>query len=150
MDLIKLIAGRSNPDLSQKIADHLGLVLVKRKIVDFSNGEIYVEIGENIRGSDVYVIETGAEHDGHSLNDFYVEALQIADACILSGVRSISLIYAIYPYSRSDKKNIPGISSMSSVIAHSLQNVGYSRLITMDIHSPQIQDVIKLPFENLY
>ena len=147
---VKLIAGRSNPPLARKIADYLGLTLVKCKIVDFSNGEVYFEIEENIRGKKVYFIQTGAGAEGRSINDHHVEALQVADACIRSDVDSIGIIYATFPYSRSDKKDKPRVSIMSSVIANGLKEAGYSRIICMDIHSSQTQGVTNIPFDNLY
>ena len=150
MNNVKLIAGRSNPLLARKIADYLGLTLVRCKIVDFSNGEVYFEIKENIRGKKVYFIQTGAGAGGRSINDHHVEALQVADACIRSDVDSIGIIYATFPYSRSDKKDKPRVSIMSSVIANGLKEAGYSRIICMDIHSAQTQGVINVPFDNLY
>lgn len=150
MDKVKLIAGRSNPLLAHKIAEYLQLPLVKCKIVDFSNGEVYFEIQENIRGKTVYFIQTGAGTGGRSINDHHVEALQVADACIRSDVESIGIIYAAFPYARSDKKDKPRVSIMSSVIANGLKEAGYSRIICMDIHAAQTQGVTTLPFDNLY
>ena len=150
MNNVKLIAGRSNPLLAQKIADYLGLPLVKCKIIDFSDGEVYFEIQENIRGAEVYFIQAGAGALGRSINDHHIEALQVADACIRSDVKSVGIIYTTFPYSRSDKKDKPRVSIMSSVMAEGLKHAGYSRVICMDIHSPQTQGVIKLPFDNLY
>jgi ribose-phosphate pyrophosphokinase len=152
MEKVKLIAGRSNPTLAKKIAGYIDVKLVDCQIINFANGEIYVEINENIRGSTVYFIQTGANsYDGtRSINDHYVEALQVADACRRSDVASIGIIYATFPYSRSDKKNKPRVSIMSSVIANGLKNAGYSRIICMDIHAGQTQGVVDLPFDNLY
>ena len=150
MEKVRLIAGRSNPILAQKISDYLNLTLVKCKIVDFSNGEVYFEIQENIRGKKVYFIQTGAGSQERSINDHHVEALQVADACIRSDVESIGIIYAAFPYSRSDKKDRPRVSIMSSVIANGLKEAGYSRIICMDIHAAQTQGVTTLPFDNLY
>jgi ribose-phosphate pyrophosphokinase len=152
MENIRLIGGRSNPNLALGIAKHLGIPLVKCTIIDFANGEIYVEIHENIRGMNVFFVQTGANSaDGtKSINDFYVEALQVADACRRSDVASIGIIYPTFPYARSDKKNKPRVSIMSSVISNGLKNAGFSRIICMDIHAGQIQGCIPLPFDNLY
>lgn len=150
MDKVKLIAGRSNPLLAEKIANYLELSLVKCKIIDFSNGEVYFEIQENIRGKTVYFIQTGSGAGERSINDHHVEALQVADACIRSDVASIGIIYATFPYARSDKKDKPRVSIMSSVIANGLKEAGYSRIICMDIHAAQTQGVTTLPFDNLY
>lgn len=150
MDNIRLIAGRSNPDLANKISQYLGIPLVKTKIIDFANSEIYVEIQENIRGKKIYFIQTGAKFDGRSVNDHHMEALQVADACIRCDVKSIGIIYAMFPYARSDKKDRPRVSTMCSVIANGLKDIGYSRIISSDIHSAQLQSIVQLPFDNLY
>ena len=150
MENIKLIAGRSNPILAQKIADYLELKLVKCKIIDFSNGEVYFEIQENVRGKIVYFIQTGAGDEIRSINDYHVEALQVADACRRSGASSIGIIYATFPYARSDKKDKPRVSIMSAVIANGLKDAGYSRIISMDIHAAQTQGVTTISFDNLY
>lgn len=152
MDKIRIIAGRSNYNLAQKIANYLGLQLVNCTITDFANGEFYVEISENIRGMNVFFIQTGAGSldKRHSINDYYVEALQVADACKRSDVTSVNIIYPLFPYARSDKKNKPRVSIMSSVIANGLKDAGFSRIICMDIHAGQTQGVVKLPFDNLY
>lgn len=150
LDQVRLISGRSNPILARKIAKYLQLPLVKCKIIDFSNGEVYFEIQENIRGKIVYFIQTGAGGGGRSINDHHVEALQVADACIRSDVASIGIVYATFPYARSDKKDKPRVSIMSSVIANGLKEAGYSRIICMDIHAAQTQGVTTLPFDNLY
>jgi ribose-phosphate pyrophosphokinase len=152
METVKLIAGSSNPHLAEEIAKYLNMPLVKCKILMFSNGEIYVDIQENIRRSNIFFIQTGSRSaDGVlSINDHYVEALEVADACIRSDVASIGIIYATFPYARSDKKNKSRVSIMSSVIANGLKNAGYSRIICMDIHAGQTQGVVTLPFDNLY
>lgn len=115
MERIHLIAGRSNLHLAEKIAKCLGIELVKCTISNFANGEIYVEIHENIRGTNVFFIQTGANaSDGScSINDYYVEALEVTDACRRSDAASIGIIYPTFPYARSDKKNKPRVSIMS-------------------------------------
>lgn len=146
---VKLIAGRSNPKLAQEIADYIGIKPIKCKIIDFANKEIYVEIEESIRGHDVYFIQTGSSNQ-NSINDYFVEALQVADACRRCDAKSISIVYTLFPYARSDKKDKPRVAIMSSVIANMLIASGYSRIITMDIHSGQSQGFIDKPFDNLY
>jgi ribose-phosphate pyrophosphokinase len=152
MDKIRLISGRSNFPLAERIAQHLNIQLVKCTIDNFANGEIYVEIHENIRGLNVFFVQTGANSsDGkRSINDHYVEALEVADACRRSDVASIGVIYPTFPYARSDKKDKPRVSIMSSVIANGLKDAGYSRIICMDIHAGQTQGVVNIPFDNLY
>lgn len=152
MDKVALISGRSTPALAAAISASLNLPLVKCNIIDFANGEINIEILENIRDKIVYFIQTGASSaDGkRSINDHYVEAIQMADACRLSGVRHVGIIYATYPYARSDKKDKPRASIMSAVIARGLKGAGFHRIICMDVHAGQTQGVSKIPFDNLY
>ena len=152
MNRVKLIAGRSNPGLAQRIAVYLNLPLVKCKFSTFGNGEVYVEIQENVRHTKVFFIQTGAgSADGkRSINDHFMESLAVADACVRSDVASIGIIYATFPYARSDKKDRPRVAIMSSVIASALGDVGYDRIICMDIHAAQTQGVVSLPFDNLY
>lgn len=152
MNSVRLIAGRSNPELAQKISKYSGIPLIKCQISDFSNGEIYVNIQENVRGLTLFFIQTGANSsdDKRSINDHFVEALQVADACRRSDVASIGIIYPSLPYARSDKKDKPRVSIMSSVIANQLAFAGYSRIICMDIHAGQTQGVVTIPFDNLY
>lgn len=152
MDKVRIIAGRSNLPLAEGIAKYLRISLVKCTIMDFANGEIYVEIQENIRGMNVFFIQTGANspYGKQSINDYYVEALEVADACRRSDVTSIGIIYPTFPYARSDKKNKPRVSIMSSVITHGLKNAGYTRIVCMDIHAGQIQGFVTMPFDNLY
>lgn len=150
MENIRLIAGRSNPDLSEKISKYLGIPLVERKIIDFANSETYVEIQENVRNCKVYVIQTGSTNGNLSVNDIHMESLQIIDACVRADVKKIGIIYASFPYARSDKKDRPRVSIMSHIVANTLKNAGCQRIISMDIHSGQLQSVVQLPFDNLY
>lgn len=152
MDKFGIIAGRSNPGLAKRIANYLGGDLIKCKIINFANGEIYVEFQENIRNKNLFFVQTGANSSDKSasINDYYVEAIQVADACNRSGASSISIICPTFPYARSDKKDKPRVSIMSSVIANGYKNAGFSRIISIDIHSGQLQGMTTLPFDNLY
>jgi ribose-phosphate pyrophosphokinase len=150
MNDIKLIAGRSNYLLALSISKALNIALTDCHIIDFANSEIYVDIGETVRGYNVWFIQTGSKDEQHSVNDYFVEAIQVGDACRRSSAASIGIIYAMFPYSRSDKKDKPRVSIMSAVIAHGLENAGYSRILTMDIHAAQTQGIISIPFDNIY
>lgn len=145
-----LIIGRSNLDLGKKISEASGLKILNYTIGNFSNGEISFDIycPEDIIGKNVYFVQTNITNT-KSVNDYYVESLQVADACIRLGALSISIVYAHFPYSRSDKKDPTKYSIMSSVILEGLKNVGYSRIICIDLHSLQIEGMSKIPLLNI-
>jgi len=149
---VGIIGGRSNPELSKKIA--AALFGDKDKLVDcilddFANGEIRVELLENIRGRDIFVIETGVSDNYHSINDYFVELLAITDACKRSNARTVTVIMPFYPYSRSDKKDNPRVPIMAKVVANALKKKIF-RLISLDLHSGQIQGFGDFPFDNLF
>lgn len=150
MENIRLISGRSNIELANNVASYLGLSLTPVEIKDFNNGEIYVQILDNVRGKDIYVIQTGVKDDQHSLNDYIMELEIIADSCRLSSAKSVTAIIPNFPYARADKKDMPRTSITGSLIARKLKNVGIDRIVSMDLHSGQIQGFIDIPFDNLY
>jgi ribose-phosphate pyrophosphokinase len=150
MDKIRLIAGRSNLPLCERISKYIDIPLTNRKIDVFANGEIYVEILDNIRGTKVFFVQTGISNSIASINNYLLEILQFADCCKRSGVKSFTVIYPHFPYARSDKKTKPRESIMASVVLNLLKTVGCDRIICMDIHAFQIQGMTDMPFDNLY
>jgi len=150
MNNIKLIVGRSHQKLGQSVSEKLGISLVKCKLEDFGNTEINVELKENIRECDVYVIQTGSKNNSLSVNDHIMELIAIIDACRRSSAKTISVIIPYYPYSRSDKKNIGRVPIMSATLGSMLDNLGIKRIVSMDLHSAQIQGFVTAPFDNLY
>lgn len=147
---IKLISGRSNPDLSLDISERLGIPLTKIKIKDFANTELEVEINENIRGCNIYIIQTGASYQNKTVNDYILELFSIIDSCKRSSAKSINVILPFFPYSRSDKKIESRVSIMASTIIHLLESMQIDRIIAMDLHAGQIQGFTMKPFDNLY
>ena len=97
MDNIRLISGRSNQELASSIATKLGLPLTSCKIGDFANSEIGIQIMENVRGTDVFIIATGCSDSRHSVNDYFMEMKLIASACKLSSAKSIAVICPTFP-----------------------------------------------------
>lgn len=150
MEKIKLIAGRSNWPLAKCIADCLKLSLVNCVIEKFANTEIRIEISDDIRGCDIYIIQTGGADENNSINDYIMETLLLIDTCKRAGVIRVSVILATYPYARSDKKDMPRVPIGGSVVSRILEAAGCDRIISMDLHSGQIQGFTTLPFDNLY
>jgi len=151
MDKVKLIAGRSNPNLSNGISKSLDVPLTNCIIDSFANGEIRVEINENIRGCFVFIIQTGASTENYSINDYLVETLLLIDTCKRADAAKVAVILACFPYARSDKKDRPRIPIGGSMVTNILTAAGCDRIITMDLHSGQIQGFSnEIPFDNLY
>ncbi|CAH6421454.1 Phosphoribosylpyrophosphate synthetase [uncultured virus] len=150
MENTNLITGRSNIKLAEKISTHLGIRLTGCKITDYHNTEISVEILENIRGKSVYILQTGCFNDSHSINDYFMEFELIVNACKLSSAESITALIPYFPYSRADKKDLPRTSLGAALITSKIKNVGVDRIVSMDLHSGQIQGFTDLPFDNLY
>lgn len=147
---IKLIAGRSNAQLAEKIANHLGINLTIVNIISFPNREIEVKIKESIRNNHVFILQTGISDSSLSTNDYMFETLLLCDACKRSDAKSISVILPYFPYSRSDKKDSPRTSISASVVMNLLACYNPRRIITMDLHAGQITGFTKEPVDNLY
>ena len=122
---IVLISGNSNKLLSDKISETLNIKLCERNIAKFSNTEIKINICENIRNKDVFIIQTGNSDDYNSVNDYIMETLLLIDACKRSMANTINLIMPCYPYARQDKKREfkrTNISKISSKYAYNCRN----------------------------
>jgi len=147
---IRLISGRSNPELAIQIAQKLDVQLVDCCLKNFNNSEIKVQILNNVRNCYVYIIQTGISYNNLSVNDHLMELLLIIDACKRSSVKSINVILPCFPYARSDKKDVPRVSIGSKIVAKLLETYGVKRIISMDLHSGQIQGFTDIPIDNLY
>jgi ribose-phosphate pyrophosphokinase len=141
-----LIGSRANPNLNQLVSERLGVPLADCTLDQFSNGETKVIIGVSVRGQHVYVISTGC----HPVNDHLMETLMICKACKMSNAQSITLIMAHYPYARQDKKTKSRECITASFVAEMLEIAGVNRLVTFDLHSAQIQGMVRLPVDNLF
>jgi len=151
LETAMLISGRSNMPLAADISKKLQIPLVKLVLSDFSNTEIRCEIQESVREKNVYIIQTGAQDTRHSINDYIFELFSLVNACKLSGAKSISAIIPYFPYSRSDKKDAPRVPINSALFANLLKTCGIDRVVSMDLHSGQIQGYLfDVPFDNLY
>ena len=143
---IKLISGTSNIELSKGIAKHLKLPLYTLDVVRFANDNLKVRIDESVRGDDVFLIQTSQP----PVNDLIMETLQAIDALKYASAGRITVVLPYYPYVRSDKKDEPRISISARLIANLLQTAGANRILTMNLHSPQIQGFFSIPTDHIF
>lgn len=141
-----VFSGNSNPVLAQKICKYLGVSLGKAKVKTFSDGEIQIEINENVRSRDVYVIQSTCS----PVNDNLVELLLMIDAFKRSSARRITAVIPYYGYARQDKKVAPRVPISAKLVADLLTVSGTNRVITMDLHAGQIQGFFSIPVDNLF
>jgi ribose-phosphate pyrophosphokinase len=141
-----LFAGTSHPELAQQIADCLGKTLGKTLIEKFPDGEIGVQILESVRGRDVFIVQSTARHP-----DFYLmELLILVDAFKRASARSIVAVVPYFGYARQDRKGKAREPITAKLVADLLQTAGVTRVLTMDLHTEQIQGFFDIPVDNLY
>ncbi len=150
LDNVVLLSGNSNLLLSEKISKYLNIKLCNRKISKFSNTEIKINICENIRNKDVFIVQTGTNDGNNSINDYIMETLLLIDACKRSMANTINLIMPCYPYARQDKKENSREPISAKLFANMLTTAGITRLIVMDLHASQIQGFFDIPVDNIY
>ena len=143
---MKILSGTSNPKLSKEISKLLRLKLVNTNIKRFSDGEIYIEINENIRGNSVFVIQSTS----NPANDNLMELLLCIDALRRSSAKNITAVIPYYGYARQDRKVVPRTSISAKVVANLITNAGASRVVTVDLHAGQIQGFFDMPVDNLF
>lgn len=142
---IKLFAGSSHPELALKISQELDLPLSKSETVKFSNENLMVRILENVRECDVFYIQTSAS----PVNEAIIETLIAIDALKHASAARVTAVLPYFFYARSDKKDQPRISITARLMADLLQTAGADRVLTMDLHSPQIQGFFRVPVDQL-
>jgi ribose-phosphate pyrophosphokinase len=142
---MKLLSGNSNPPLAQAIANYCELPLTKASVRRFADEEIFVEIQENVRGEDVFVIQSTS----YPANDNLMELLIMIDALRRASAARITAVTPYYPYVRSDKKDEPRISITARLVADLLQAAGANRVLAVDLHSPQVQGFFSIPSDHL-
>ena len=142
---MKVFSGRSNLELSRRITDSLGIPLGEVEIKDFSDGEIYVAFKENIRNEDVFIIQSTNPPSNNIL-----ELLLMLDAAKRASARKVIAVIPYFGYARQDRKDSPRVPISSKLILDMIIAAGVDRIITMDLHSPQIQGFINIPFDHLY
>lgn len=146
MRRIVLVSGSANPLLSKKISEFLDVPLVNPQIRKFANGEIYCEVEKNVRGADVFVIQSTCA----PVNDNLMELLIMIDALKRASANSITAVMPFYGYARQDRKSAPRTPITAKLIADMLTSAGASRVVTMDLHAGQIQGFFNIPFDNIF
>ncbi|MFL5350299.1 MAG: ribose-phosphate pyrophosphokinase [Hyalangium sp.] len=142
----KVFTGSSNPELAHRICDYLKRPLGKATVGRFSDGEIHVEIGENVRGQDVFIIQSTCP----PANDHLMELLIICDALKRASAGSINAVIPYYGYARQDRKVAPRTPITAKLIADMLEVAGATRVVSMDMHAGQIQGFFNIPSDHLY
>ena len=140
-----LFGGSSNIDLSEEVAEKLGTNLIPIESKKFASGELYVRLNESARGGDCFVMQS---HSG-DLNSTIIEQVLIIDALKRASAKRITAVLPFYPYSRQDKKALPREPISARVVGDMFVNAGADRLVSIDLHSQQIQGFIEKPFDHL-
>ncbi len=146
MKRIVLVSGSSNPQLAASISDFLDVSPVDPQLLRFANGEIFCEMERNVRGSDVFIIQSVCA----PVNDHLMELLIMIDALKRASASSITAVLPHYGYSRQDRKSAPRTPITAKLVADILTVAGATRVITMDLHAGQIQGFFNIPFDNIY
>lgn len=142
---IEIFAGGSHPSLARAICDELGRPLGRSETVRFSNENLLVQVHENVREADVFVVQTSVS----PVHDHLFELLIFIDALKRASAARVTAVMPYFPYVRSDKKDRPRISITARLVADLLEAAGADRILTMDLHAPQIQGFFKIPVDQL-
>ena len=142
---LKIFSGRSNPVLAEKIANSLGQDLGELAIKTFSDGELWIKFEENIRGTDVFIIQPT-----NSPGDNIIELVLTIDAAVRASANTVTAVIPYFGYGRQDRKDNPRVPISSRVMVDLITATGADRIITMDLHSTQIQGFATIPFDHLY
>jgi ribose-phosphate pyrophosphokinase len=144
-DKYLIFSGSSNLKLAEKIVEHLGKSLGKSLLGTFSDGEIRFQSSENVRGADVFVVQSMTKH----INFHIMELLLMADAFKRASANRITAVIPYYAYARQDRKDRPRVPISAKLLADLLETAGFSRVLTIDLHANQIQGFFNLPVDNL-
>ncbi len=142
---LKLFSGRSNPALAEKIAEKLDLSLGGVLLKTFANGEIYARYEENVRGTDLFIVQSPADH----INDEVLELLIMIQAAKLASARRVTAVMPYFPYSRQDKKSAAREPITARLMATLLEAAGADRVLSMDLHQGQIQGFFEIPVDHM-
>jgi len=143
---MKVFSGNANPEMAEEICRYLEIPLAKVELRRFSDGEIFVEIGENVRGTDAFVIQPTCT----PVNDHLMELVIMVDALRRASARRITAVMPYYGYGRQDRKVAPRVPITAKVVAEMLMVVGVRRVLAMDLHAGQIQGFFNIPVDHLY
>jgi ribose-phosphate pyrophosphokinase len=143
---IRVFSGNSNRPLAESICGHLGVPLGQAKVKNFSDGEIMVEIGENVRGRDIYIVQSTCAPTNNNL----MELLIMIDALKRASAATITAVIPYYGYARQDRKVAPRTPITSKLVADLITTAGADRVVTVALHAGQIQGFFNIPVDNLY
>ena len=143
---MKILTGNSNKQLSSKISKNLKNKLVNTSIRKFADGEIYIEINENIRGNSIFIIQSVSS----PANDNLMELLLCIDALRRSSAKNITAVIPYFGYARQDRKVVPRTSISAKLVSNLITNAGADRVVTVDLHAGQIQGFFDIPVDNLF
>ena len=142
----KVFSGTANQELSRQIAKYLGIPLSEASIKRFSDGEISIQIGESVRGKDVFIIQPTCAPTDTNL----MELLILTDAIKRSSASTVTAVIPYFGYARQDRKAAPRVSITAKLVANMIETAGIDRVVTMDLHAGQIQGFFDIPVDNLY
>src|SRR5690242_5958214 len=145
-DELKIFAGNSNPALAREICEHLKVPLGKAVVETFSDGESKVEVKENVRGGDVFVIQSTSSPGNNNL----MELLLMLDAFKRASAKRITAVIPYYGYARQDRKVAPRVPISAKLVADLITTAGALRVLTVDLHAGQIQGFFNIPVDNVY
>ena len=143
---MKLLACNSNIALSQEIAKYLGLNLINAEVKKFADHEIFVEIKENVRGEDIFVVQSTS----YPANDNIMELLIVIDALRRASAKRITAVIPYFGYARQDRKAAPRTPISAKLVANLITSAGADRVLTLDLHAGQIQGFFDIPLDNLF
>jgi ribose-phosphate pyrophosphokinase len=143
---LKVFAGNAHPDLAKEICEYLGVALGQGDVGRFPDGEVRVQIGENVRGADVFVVQPTCR----PVNDNLVELLIILDALRRASARRVTAVMPYYGYARQDRKDRPRVPISSKLMADLITSAGANRILALDLHAGQIQGYFNIPVDHLY
>ena len=143
---MKLLSGNSNKILSKKISKYLKSKLINSSIRKFADGEIYIEINENIRGNSIFIIQSISS----PANDNLMELLLCIDALKRSSAKNITAVIPYFGYARQDRKVVPRTSISAKLVSNLITKAGADRVVTVDLHAGQVQGFFDIPVDNLF
>ena len=143
---MKILSCNSNKELAESICSYIGVNLCKASIRNFADDEIFVEINENIRGEDVFIIQSTS----HPANDHLMELLIAIDAAKRGSAKRITAVMPYYGYARQDRKTGPRTPITAKLVANLITSAGADRVLTMDLHAGQIQGFFDIPLDNIF
>lgn len=145
-DDLLVFGGSASPTLTAAICDQLGVAPGRSEVIQFSEGNLFVRIGQNVRGRHVYLVQSTV----FPANDHFVELLFWIDAFKRSSAASVTVVLPYFSYAKGDKKDEPRVSIRARVCAQSIEAAGADRVVTVDLHAPQIQGFFGIPVDDLY